>query len=122
MDLQDQHLDETAYDAVQRWYLDSRFRYVFPAFLLSFGCHLTSGLWSGVSTTYICPLVVGQTWTVPFMQFISAILDCYLAVVAYELCAPKTNKGDVAGTKIPLVWGSILLVRVIAIARFLTFS
>lgn len=117
MDLQDQYLDETAYDAVQRRYLASRFRYVLPAFLVSFGCHLTSGLWSGVSSTYICPLVGGQTWAIPIMQYVCAILDCCLAIAAYELCVRKFSKGKRAGTKTPLVWDSTLVVRAITTGR-----
>ncbi len=109
----DRDLHENYSDAVQRWYLDSKLRNVLPTVLVSVGCHLTSGLWSGASSTHICPLVVGQTRTVPFMQLIAAALDCILAITAYELCLHTASRGEKTGASPPLVWGSILLVRII---------
>lgn len=91
------------------WFLDSRFRYVFPTFLVTLGCHLASGLWSGVSSTYICPLVVGQTRTVPLMQLVAAALDCHLAITAYGLCLQKPGRPVKGGASILLWWGFILL-------------
>lgn len=96
------------------WFLDSRFRYVFPTFLVTLGCHLASGLWSGVSSTYICPLVVGQTRTVPLMQFVAAALDCHLAITAYGLCLQKPGRPVKGGASILLWWGFILLVCTIS--------
>jgi hypothetical protein len=107
------NLHETVYDALHRWYLDSRFRYVFPAFLVSFGSFLASGLWTGASSTFICPLVVGQTRTVPLMQFFCVALDSWLAIAVYELCLQKSSKDKEARAKTPLVWSSILLVRIL---------
>jgi hypothetical protein len=109
----DQGLPKTSYDRTRRWYLESKFKYIPPALLVSLGCHLASGLWYGASSTYICPLVVGQTRTVPFMQFFAAALDCYLAIVAYELCFQKPTSGDKNGAHLPLAWGSILSVRIL---------
>lgn len=104
--------NETAFDVVQRRCLGLRYRYVLPTFVITLGCHLTSGLWAGLSSTYICPLVVGQTRTVPFMQFIIAVLDCHLAITASELCLRKSSRGEKQGESAALVWGAILLVRV----------
>lgn len=107
-------LDATAprlgHHSIRRRYLDSSFKYVLPAFLVSYGCHLASGIWSGVSSSYICPLVVGQTRTVPAMQFLGAVLDCCLAIIAFELCLQTHINGEKGATSAPLVWGSILLV------------
>jgi hypothetical protein len=113
VDRLDHNLQETVYDSAHRWYWNSRFRYVLPASLVSFGSHLASGIWSGTSSTYICPLVVGQTYTVPLMQFMSVTLDCYLAIAASELCLRKTSQVEKAGAKISLMWGLVLVVRTI---------
>ena len=118
-----QDLHGNAFVALQRWFQISRFRHVPPTFLVSLGCHLASGLWSGASSTYICPLVVGQTRTVPFMQFVGAVLDCYLAITAYELCRQEASGDHNAGANTPPVWGSALLVRkssVMSCASWLT--
>lgn len=110
-DIADQDVHENTNNTGHHWYLYSRFRYVLPTFLVSLGSHLAAGLWFGASSTYICPLVLGQTRTVPLMQFIAAALDCYLVITAYELCVQRSYRGKKPGAKIPLVWASILLVR-----------
>jgi hypothetical protein len=110
-DAKGQNLDETTYDAIQRWYSGSRFRYVLPTFLVTYGCHLASGLWSSAPSTYICPLVVGQTRTIPILQFIAAVLDCYLAIATREICLQRPTGRAKVGANTLLFWGSVLLVR-----------
>lgn len=103
----------TTHFATQRRYLASSFRFIPPAFFVSYGSHLTSDLWSGTSSTYICPLVAGQIWTVPAMQFIATALDCCLAVIAYELCLCRPTRDERVSATVPLAWGFILSVRAI---------
>jgi hypothetical protein len=109
--LSDLLLHETFSEELQRRYLDSRFRYIPPAFLVGLGGHLTSGLWAGASSIYICPLASGQIRSVPFMQFVAVVLDCYLVIAVYELCLQRSIQGERVGSKSPNVVGTVMLVR-----------
>ena len=68
------------------------------------------GLWSGLNSTYICPLVVGDTHTVPLMQWFAASLDSFLAVAVYELSLPQSNSGITGRSRGPAIWSTILIV------------
>ena len=78
--------------------------------MLTVGCYMALGLWSGLNSTYICPLVVGQTRTVPLMQWLSAGLDTFLAIAAYELSFPLGPAGNNSRGRGALIWGPILIV------------
>lgn len=57
------------------------------------------------------------------MQLLAAVLDCYLAIAAYELCSHTLSSDEKTGANIPRAWGSILLVRItlgVVVLRTLT--
>lgn len=110
----DQDIYQITYQSSPRWYLDSRFRHVLPTLLVTLGCHLAPGLWSGTSSNYICPLAGMEIRTVPLMQFVAAALDCHLAIVAYGLCLRRPARGEKSGRSALPAWGSLLLVSITA--------
>jgi hypothetical protein len=68
------------------------------------------GLWSGLNSTYICPLVVGEAQRIPLMQWFSAMLDSFLAIAAYELCLPQGTVGSTTRGRGPAIWSTIMIV------------
>ena len=80
--------DGSIYDAgfasLQRTIRGSRWRYIPSTCALVLGSYMALGLWSGLTSTYICPLVVGETRSIPLMQWLGAALDSFLAIAAYE--------------------------------------
>ena len=88
----------------------SRWRYIPSACALTVGCYMALDLWSGLNSTYICPLVVGEARTIPFMQWGSAGLDCFLAITAYELSLPNTLGGSTTRSRGPTTWSAIAIV------------
>ncbi len=92
--------------------IGSRWRYVPSACALTAGCYMTLDLWSGLNSTYICPLVVGETRTIPLMQWGSASLDCFLAIAAYELSLPHTSGGGTTRARGPAIWSAVTIVSV----------
>ena len=68
------------------------------------------GVWSGLNSTYICPLVVGDARTVPLMQWFAASLDSFLAIAVYELALPQSNSGSTGRSRGPAIWSTMLIV------------
>jgi hypothetical protein len=68
------------------------------------------GLWSGLNSTYICPLVVGETRSIALVQWLAATLDSFVAIATYELCLPYRAAGGTSRGRGPIIWSTILLV------------
>ena len=98
------------FTSLQRMVRGSRWRYVPPTCALVLGCYMTMGLWSGLNSTYICPLVVGEARSIPLMQWLSAMLDSFVAIATYELCLPPTPVGSNFRGRGPAIWSTILVV------------
>jgi hypothetical protein len=106
--------DGSIYDArfvsLQRTIRGSRWRYIPPACALVLGSYMALGLWSGLTSTYICPLVVGETRSIPLMQWLGAALDSFLAIATYELCLPQSTPFGTSRGRGPTIWSTILIV------------
>jgi hypothetical protein len=113
--------DGSIYDAglasLQRIVRGSRWRYVPSTSALVLGCYMALGLWSGLNSTYICPLVVGETRSIPLMQWLGATLDSFLAIATYELCLPHSTAGSISRGRGPAIWSTILIVRCSTVHR-----
>jgi hypothetical protein len=68
------------------------------------------GLWSGLTSTYICPIVVGEAKSIPLMQWLSVALDSFLAIAAYELCLPQSTPFGTSRGRGPAIWSTVLIV------------
>lgn len=106
--------DGSIYDAgfasLQRIFRGSRWRYIPSTCALVLGSYMALGLWSGLTSTYICPVVVGEARSIPLMQWLGVALDSFLAIAAYELCLlPNTPFGTSRGRG-PAIWSIILIV------------
>jgi hypothetical protein len=106
--------DGSIYDAgfasLQRIIRGSRWRYIPPASALVLGSYMALGLWSGLTSTYICPSVVGETRSIPLMQWLGAALDSFLAIAAHELCLPQSTPFGTSRGRGPTIWSTILIV------------
>jgi hypothetical protein len=106
--------DGNIYDAgfalLQHIIRGSRWRYVPSTCALVLGCYMALGLWSGLNSTYICPLVVGESRSIPLMQWLGATLDSFLAIAAHKLCLPQSPLGPNIRGHGPAIWSTILIV------------
>ena len=106
--------DGSIYDAgfasLQRIIRGSRWRYIPSTCTLVLGSYMALGLWSGLTSTYICPLVVGETRSIPLMQWLGAALDSFLAIAAYELYLPQSTTLGTSRGRGPAIWSTILIV------------
>jgi hypothetical protein len=104
---QEEKPDSSVYEglrsALRINYLGSRARYLLPAFLVSYGCYLTRGLWLSINSTYICPVASGEQKVIPTLQICSLILDFCLVVIAYET-SPKPDGSGLSGRRCVVLW------------------
>lgn len=69
---------------------------------------MAMGLWSGQNSTYICPLVLGETKKIPIMQWGSLAIDAFLAITAYELSLPHSSSSSRGHG--PMIWSTVVVV------------
>ncbi|KIX01417.1 uncharacterized protein Z518_09143 [Rhinocladiella mackenziei CBS 650.93] len=104
--------DSSVYDslrvAVASYILRPRTRFLLSTFLVCYGCYLTQGLWSSSNSTYICPLVVGESKTIPAMQVLALFLDLGLALIIYET-SPKSDGRGLSGRRCVILWSSVMI-------------
>ena len=93
--------------ALRTYILRPRTRYLSSMFMVSYGCYLIQGLWESSSSTYICPIVVGEPRTIPAMQICALLLDLYLAVIVYET-VPKNDGRGLSGRRCVILWSSTM--------------
>ena len=107
----DASIYDSAFSEVKSFTRSSRWRYVPCAILFSTGAYLTTSLWSGLQSTYICPIVNGQGRTIPLLQLAAMILDAFLVCVSFELSLPGSQSGLNIRGQGPLTWILLLGVR-----------
>lgn len=107
---------DAGFASLQRIVRGSRWRYIPSTLALVLGCYMALGLWSGLNSTYICPLVVGDTRRIPLTQWLAATLDSFLAIATYELCLPSRTAGGTSRGRGPVIWSTILLVSSVVVA------
>lgn len=108
--------DSSVYESfrmtVSRKVLGPRTRYLFPLFLVSYGCYLAQGFWASSTSTFICPRVTGEQRAIPTMQIGALLLDLCLAIIAYET-APKPDGRGLSGRRYVILWTSAMFATVI---------
>lgn len=102
--------DGSVYDAIGAKLTHGRFRYIPAACLLTLGGFLASSRQSGSRSTYICPIVLGLGRSIPLMQWLGVLLDCFLAVTAAELAQRGAGAGYGRRGRGSAVWAWVLLV------------
>lgn len=68
-------------------------RFFVPALALALGAYLTTSLTSGINSTYICPLILGERTKIPFLQLVGAAIDGFILAVASELSQRAGGNG-----------------------------
>jgi hypothetical protein len=101
---------DAEFASLQRIIRGSRWRYIPSTCALVLGSYIALGLWSGLTSTYICPLVVGETRSIPLMQWLGAALDSFLAIAAYELCLLQSPAFGTSQGRGLAIWSTILIV------------
>lgn len=108
----DERPDNTIYEslraAVTTHILRPRTRYLLSILMVSYGCYLAQGLWMSSTSTYICPIVVGEPKTIPMMQICALFLDFCLAIIAYET-SPKNDGRGLSGRRYVVLWSSVMI-------------
>ncbi|KIW83920.1 hypothetical protein Z517_03166 [Fonsecaea pedrosoi CBS 271.37] len=113
IDLQDEeNPDSSVYEswsaAARTYILRPRTRYLLSMLMVSYGCYLTHGLWTSTNSTYICPLALGDSKTIPLMQVSALVLDLCLVVIAYETI-PKSDGRGLSGRRCVVLWSSTMI-------------
>ena len=114
----DDPMDASVYESLHedlRCFLRSpRWRFVPSAACLSGGAYLTTYLWSGLTSTYICPVVTGHSARIPTLQIVALILDCLVACAFLEFTIQGSSLMSNTRFRGPLIWAPILLVRTLS--------
>ena len=112
LDLRQEEMpDSSIYDsirsALRTYAISHRTRYLAPAFLLSYGCYLTQGLWGATKSTYICPRALDESRMIPLLQICCLVLDFCLLAIAYE-SSPKVDGRGLTGRRCVILWSSVM--------------
>ena len=100
---------KTRLGSISQGYLRSPARFVIPAFILSAGSYTSLGLWDGINSTYICPMVVGEPRTIPSMQWASLIFDTFIAISLYEISLSNSSSTNRGRARPYVSWAFVLL-------------
>ncbi|KAL2444785.1 hypothetical protein ABEF95_017254 [Exophiala dermatitidis] len=80
-------------EKLRTYLLQPRIRYLPSLFLVSYGCYRTQDMWLPLKSTYICPIVTGETKTIPAFQSAALAVDLCLAIIVYETLPKKDGRG-----------------------------
>lgn len=108
-DCPDASMYETIYEDTRSYVRCSRFRYVPSTTLLSVGLYLTTFLWSGLPSTYICPVVGAQNRAIPSLQFAAFLLDFGLLIAFLELALHGSLQTLGNRGRGPVAWAHIII-------------
>lgn len=98
---------ESLGDTARRNLLSTRFRYVLPTAMFCWGCRSLLRLWTGLNSTYICPIVTGQQASVPAAQTFGLLLDLVLAVIVWDQLPSRTSTNSTPRRNVVL-WSSTM--------------
>jgi hypothetical protein len=96
---------------------DGSTRYIAPAALLSISSFLVLVKTSALRSTYICPVANSAATTIPTLQFIGFLIDCFVVQAVYRLIDDGISPADdwtihlQDGTSNHLLVGLTLIVR-----------
>ena len=81
-------------DRLLNFLYDSSTRYIVPAFLLSVSSFLVTVKAGILRSTYICPVANSTAATIPTLQFIAFLVDCFIAQAVYRLVDDGVSPTD----------------------------
>jgi Glycosyl transferase family 90 len=108
----DAKLYDKVLEATSCYILRSRFRYILSVAVFCYGCRLLLDEWLPLNSNYICPIVLKQQITIPWMQRGCVLLDLLLAVIVYEKL-PKSDGSGLSPRRSVVLWSSTLTVTVL---------
>ncbi|KAL2406861.1 hypothetical protein ABEF93_008713 [Exophiala dermatitidis] len=88
--------------------LQPRIRYLPSLFLVSYGCYRAQDMWLPLKSTYICPIVTGESKKIPAFQFAALAVDLCLAIIVYETLPKKDGRG-LSGRRCVVLWSSVMM-------------
>ena len=105
-------IDNTVYESlietVRRKLLSTRFRNALPVALFCWGCQSLQGLWNGLNSTYICPVVTGEHTTVPMAQLFGLLLDVALIIMFWE-CLSSSGEASNTSQRNARLWAATMV-------------
>jgi hypothetical protein len=98
----------TRLEGISQRFTRSPARFVIPALIVSAASYSCLGIWDGINSTYICPTVVWEPRTIPFMQWASLGLDAFIAIALYEISLSSSGASNRDRFKPYIGWAFVL--------------
>lgn len=99
---------KTRLGSISQRFLRSPARFVIPAFIVSAASYCSLGIWDGINSTYICPIVLREPQIILFMQWASLILDASIAIALYEISLSSGGSTSRGRSRPCISWAFIL--------------
>lgn len=92
-------------------------RYLLPTAILSGASIYTSMNTGALRSTYICPLFASAQKTLPVLQFLAALADCYFLISIDTIARRRTTNAAVTSDLTPVLMGSTFLVSSMSLTQ-----